>query len=301
LTQVGPNDAAAENPKQYASRRDARKDMRAGSYRKRSAALALAKATPAVPAAANSVLSFPAMAASKKKTKRKSSLLSTAVIAVVVPGLFATVALPAYAFAPATDDAEYQAAVALEEYKTSDAQTVLVDAGASASTVSREAFGATTKTELAAAKAAAAAEALRAANAARFSTASSGSLSADQYLASPAYTSYDASAVINVAKQYIGTPYVFGGAAPGGMDCSGFIKYVYSQFGISLPHSVSGQAARGTRVSLAEAIPGDLVIMSGHDGFYMGNGMIMDAPKPGGYISIRPIWSSSYYIVRIAG
>jgi cell wall-associated NlpC family hydrolase len=303
LTKVGPNDNPAENPKQYSSRRDARTEMRAGSYRQRSAALA--RTTPAAPAAANTVLSFPAIAASKKKNKRKSSILSTAVIAVIVPGLFATVALPAYAFAPQTDDSDLQAAVALEEYKTSDAQTVLVDAGASASTLSRDAFASTTVAELAATKAAAAAAAAaaaqRAANATTFSRASSSSLSAEEYLASPAYTSYSSSAVIDVAKQYLGTPYVFGGANPGGFDCSGYIKYVFAQFGISLPHSVSGQAARGTRVSIADAVPGDVVIMAGHDGFYMGNGMIMDAPKPGGVISIRKIWTSSYYIVRISG
>jgi cell wall-associated NlpC family hydrolase len=62
---------------------------------------------------------------------------------------------------------------------------------------------------------------------------------------------------------------------------------------------VSGQAARGTKISRADARPGDLVIMSGHDGIYAGNGNILDAPRPGGVVSVRPIWTENYYIVRI--
>ena len=87
--------------------------------------------------------------------------------------------------------------------------------------------------------------------------------------------------MFSVAQQYIGTPYVYGGASPAGFDCSGYVMFVYAQFGISLPHSVSGQAAMGKRISIADAQPGDIVIMSGHDGFYAGNGNIMDAPDTG--------------------
>jgi cell wall-associated NlpC family hydrolase len=39
--------------------------------------------------------------------------------------------------------------------------------------------------------------------------------------------------------------------------------------------------------------------MAGHNGFYAGNGMILDSPRTGGFISIRPIWTDSYYIVRL--
>jgi cell wall-associated NlpC family hydrolase len=122
---------------------------------------------------------------------------------------------------------------------------------------------------------------------------------ADDYLANPPYPSFDLNQVVAVGEQYIGTPYVFGGADPSGFDCSGFIKFVYAQFGVNLAHSVTAQAAAGTRISTADAVPGDLVIMSGHDGIYMGDGMIMDAPKPGGFVSIRPIWTTSFSIVRI--
>jgi cell wall-associated NlpC family hydrolase len=62
---------------------------------------------------------------------------------------------------------------------------------------------------------------------------------------------------------------------------------------------VSGQAARGKPIRLKDAKPGDLVIMAGHNGFYAGNGMILDSPRTGGSVSIRPIWTESYYIVRL--
>jgi peptidoglycan DL-endopeptidase CwlO len=123
--------------------------------------------------------------------------------------------------------------------------------------------------------------------------------SVSDFLASPPYPNFDLASVYNVATQYIGVPYVYGGATPAGFDCSGFVMYVYAQFGISMPHSSSGQGAMGTRISEADAVPGDLVIMSGHDGFYAGNGMILHAPYEGASVRVQPIWTSDYYIVRI--
>jgi cell wall-associated NlpC family hydrolase len=105
--------------------------------------------------------------------------------------------------------------------------------------------------------------------------------------------------VVVQAMALLDVPYRYGGSTPAGFDCSGYVMFVYAQFGVSLPHSVSGQAAAGTRISIEDAVPGDLVIMDGHDGFYAGNGNIMDAPDVGRSISIRPIWTSDYYIVRL--
>ena len=268
-----PDDTASETPTQSVSRREARKSLKS-----RSTAVSTKP----------EVLSTPAIAA--KKSKRKSSILSLAVTAVVVPGLFATVALPAYAFAPVEDTTDLKAAVALEEYKESDAQTVLVDKGASLSAAARDGFSATTEAELAASR-------KRTVLAATYASYSGPTYS--DYLANPPYPTFDLSKVVSVGQQYLGTPYVYGGADPSGFDCSGFIQFVYAQFGVSLPHSVSGQAAMGSKISIADALPGDLVIMSGHDGIYMGNGNIMDAPRAGGVVSVRPIWTDSYYIVRI--
>lgn len=123
--------------------------------------------------------------------------------------------------------------------------------------------------------------------------------SAADYLKNPPYPDFSLDKVFEVAKKYIGVPYRFGGASPAGFDCSGLVQFVYAQFGVNLPHSASGQAAMGRPIRLADARPGDLVIMAGHDGIYAGNGRILDAPAAGGYVSIRKIWTSNFYIVRI--
>lgn len=121
------------------------------------------------------------------------------------------------------------------------------------------------------------------------------------YLANPTYSTLDRSQVFAVALQYIGTPYVHGGEDPSAFDCSGLVTFVYSQFGISLPHWVPSQDAAGKRISQADAVPGDLVVFDNdaHDGIYAGNGMILDAPKPGGFVSVRPIWNQAHHFVRI--
>ncbi|WP_161972674.1 C40 family peptidase, partial [Curtobacterium sp. HSID17257] len=179
---------------------------------------------------------------------------------------------------------------------------------------SRDGFGATAQSTLdaeaaqkaaaeqaAAAQAqAAATQAARAQTAKQYSSYSGPSVNQIASSAAAANTPFSLPAVVATAKQYIGTPYVFGGADPSGFDCSGYIMYVYAQYGISLPHSVPLQDAAGTTIPESQAQPGDVVVFNdgSHDGFYMGNGMIMDAPKPGGSVSIRPIWTSSYHIVR---
>jgi cell wall-associated NlpC family hydrolase len=126
---------------------------------------------------------------------------------------------------------------------------------------------------------------------------------AAEYVLHPLYSHdpLDRAQVFDVALQYLGTPYVHGGADPSAFDCSGFIMFVYAQFGISLPHYVPSQDAIGTTIPQSEAVPGDLVIFNSddHDGFYAGNGMIMDAPKPGGVITVRPIWDAPHHFVRI--
>lgn len=119
-------------------------------------------------------------------------------------------------------------------------------------------------------------------------------------LQNPPYANgYDLAAVFAVAKKYVGVPYRYGGASPAGFDCSGYIQFVYAQFGVSLPHSATGQGALGKPISINDAQPGDIVMMPGHNGFYAGNGMILDAPRAGGVVSIRPIWTTNYYIVRL--
>lgn len=252
-----------------------------GSPTPASAAIAASTATATVPAA------FLAKTAAREaRTKRKTNFLSVAVTAFVVPGLFATVALPAYAYAPGQESQAELSSVSLEKVKAHDAQTVLVAEAAETPAISREAFGATSKAEL-----------TRARNAAAFA-AYSGPTVAD-FLKNPPNPDFSLDAVYKVGLKYLGTPYRFGGANPAGFDCSGFVMFVYAQFGVALPHGVNSQSQRGTKISREDALPGDLVIMNGHDGIYAGNGNILDAPRAGGVVSVRPIWTENYYIVRI--
>jgi len=243
--------------------------------------------------------------AAPKRSRRGG--LSNIVIMTLASGLVATMALPAYAFAPGSRDATFESTASTQATK-SGAQAVEVDAQANTVTVAREGFSATTPEEIAAAAAAEAAVVAAAAAEARrievasqrvtYASAYTGPSAAD-YLASPNHPAFDLQAVFNKAAEYQGVPYVYGGATPAGFDCSGFIKYVYAQFGVSLPHSSTGQGAAGTRISIEDAVPGDLVIMPGHDGFYAGNGNILHAPYTGQNVRIQPIWTSDYYIVRI--
>lgn len=219
----------------------------------------------------------------------------------VAAGIVGTLAIPAYAFAPGSGGPQF-AATDATKLTQAQAQSVDVADDVIAAPVTKDGYAAVSGAEIqAAADAAAAAEAARvAAETAMTSYAASYSgPSVGDFLANPAYPSYDLASVYNVATQYIGVPYVYGGATPAGFDCSGLIMYVYAQFGISLPHSSTGQGAAGTRISEADAQPGDLVIMPGHDGFYAGNGMILHAPYEGASVRVQPIWTSDYYIVRI--
>jgi len=222
--------------------------------------------------------------------KHKSSILSLAVTAVIVPGLFATVALPAYAFNPAPDTEAADATAQVQSLKNADAQTVVVAKDAAATSIARDTFSATTPEELAA-------EQQRAAYAAAYAAYSGPSVS--DFLANPPYPNFDLAQVAQVALQYQGVPYVYGGSTPAGFDCSGFVAFVYAQFGVALPHSVSGSAAAGTPIATEAALPGDIVILPGHSGIYMGNGMFIDSADYGTVIRVRPIYDSNYYIVRI--
>ncbi len=232
----------------------------------------------------------PAFVTEAARAKRRSNFLSIAVTAFVVPGIFATVALPAYAVQPAADTSIAEAAVALQELKQTDAQRVTVASAAAAADVSRDGFTATSAEDLAA-------EQARAALAAAYASYSGPRI--EDFLANPPYPNFDLSAVASVALQYQGVPYVFGGNTPAGFDCSGLVSFVYAQFGIALPHSVSGIAAMGTPIATEAALPGDIVTMPGHNGIYLGNGMFIDAPDYGDVVRVRPIYDSNFYIVRI--
>jgi cell wall-associated NlpC family hydrolase len=106
-------------------------------------------------------------------------------------------------------------------------------------------------------------------------------------------------AVVEIAARYVGVPYVSGGTTPDGFDCSGFTSYVYAQVGIFLPRTSGEQRYAGTVVSSGDAQPGDLIWSPGHISIYAGDGMQIDAPRPGKTIQIRSIWQSSPVFIRV--
>ena len=88
------------------------------------------------------------------------------------------------------------------------------------------------------------------------------------------------STVAEFALQFVGNPYRYGGTSlTDGADCSGFVMSVYENFGVSLPHSSSGDRSVGSEVEggLSNAQAGDIVCYSGHVGIYIGNGQIVHA------------------------
>jgi len=94
-----------------------------------------------------------------------------------------------------------------------------------------------------------------------------------------------------IALKYLGVPYAWGGATPGGFDCSGLVMYVYGQLGISLPHYAAAQYGFGTPVSRDQLQPGDLVFFDGlnHVGIYIGGGEMVHAPETGDVVKITPL------------
>lgn len=97
------------------------------------------------------------------------------------------------------------------------------------------------------------------------------------------------------ATQFVGNPYVYGGASlTGGADCSGFTMAVFSHFGISLPHNAAAQSGCGTQVSLSDIQPGDLLFYDngggiGHVTIYIGNGQVCHASNERTGITISSI------------
>lgn len=103
--------------------------------------------------------------------------------------------------------------------------------------------------------------------------------------------------VVAIAMQYLGVPYVWGGASPsGGFDCSGLTVFVFAQVGVSLPHYAAAQYGMGVAVSKDQLQPGDLVFFDGlgHMGMYIGGGNFIHAPHTGDVVKISSLSESNY-------
>lgn len=111
-------------------------------------------------------------------------------------------------------------------------------------------------------------------------------------------------AFVEAAKAHYGKRYVYATAGPNTFDCSGLVKYVAAQFGLSLPHNANSQKAYGTPVSAADAAPGDLIFFldggyAYHVGIYAGGNMMIDAPNSRSTVGLHTIWGSNVTFRRI--
>ncbi|MBY8344331.1 C40 family peptidase [Streptomyces sp. KC 17012] len=116
-------------------------------------------------------------------------------------------------------------------------------------------------------------------------------------------SSYDAKAakVLAFARAQVGKPYVWGATGPGSYDCSGLTQAAWKAAGVSLPRTTYDQVNAGTTVSLADARPGDLIFFYddiSHVGIYIGNGMMIHAPKPGAYVREESVYYAGSSIIH---
>ncbi|MGW2644779.1 NlpC/P60 family protein [Streptomyces sp. NPDC001393] len=115
--------------------------------------------------------------------------------------------------------------------------------------------------------------------------------------------SYDTKAekAIAFARAQIGKPYVWGATGPDSYDCSGLTQAAWKAAGVTLPRTTYDQVNAGTTVSLADARPGDLIFFYddiSHVGVYIGNGMMIHAPKPGAYVREESIYYGGESIIH---
>ncbi|MBI3967683.1 MAG: LysM peptidoglycan-binding domain-containing protein [Chloroflexi bacterium] len=125
----------------------------------------------------------------------------------------------------------------------------------------------------------------------------------------PARSGGGGGTLVDVARRYLGTAYVWGGTGPGGFDCSGFVWFVHKTAGISIPRDLWGQYQSGTRVSIDALQPGDIVFFANtytsglsHNGIYIGGGRFIHAQSESTGVVVTNLsdsyWASRYYGAR---
>jgi len=237
-------------------------------------------------------LAKPVAPLSGNRRLRNNTTFRTALTMLTATGLFATAALPAYAYDPeiaamarltTTNQADIEQTDGTQNLTVAAANTIKFVRGEYASKNAESVLRQQTLNNY---------------------LAYSGPTAAE-FVKNPPYSVISSEQVLQVAAKYVGTPYVFGGSNPRGFDCSGLILFVYAQFGVSLYHSVSAQARAGIKIAPEDALPGDLVIYNdhGHSGIYAGNGQMYHAPQRGDYVKLSGINSlaeaGGHYFVRL--
>ena len=126
---------------------------------------------------------------------------------------------------------------------------------------------------------------------------------APKYTPSRGSSSLSSDSVVAYASNFLGTPYVWGANGPENFDCSGFVRYVYSHFGVSLSRTTYTQIEEGSYVSRDDLQPGDLVFFGSgsnphHVGMYVGNNSYIHAPRTGDVVKVSPLTRSDYLTAR---
>jgi cell wall-associated NlpC family hydrolase len=104
---------------------------------------------------------------------------------------------------------------------------------------------------------------------------------------------------VHTATSMIGQPYQFGGAAPGGFDCSGLVEYSAFSAGIHVPRTAAEQLRLGVPVSRTNLRPGDLIFMhlaskELHVGIALDGQLFVHAPSSGGHVRIDSLIAPPY-------
>jgi cell wall-associated NlpC family hydrolase len=119
----------------------------------------------------------------------------------------------------------------------------------------------------------------------------------------PPISEYD---LVGTALELRGTPYKDGGTDPSGFDCSGFTRYVFAKYGVSLPREVRDQFKSGKAIDRRAVEPGDLIFFTttepgaSHVGIAVGGDAFIHAPSSSGVVRVERI-SSSYWGPRFVG
>jgi len=224
------------------------------------------------------------IAAIPKLPWRKRESVRTSIVMLFTAGVVATLALPAYAYSPAVT-----AASGFTGGMTGDPQDLAL-LRQTALNYDRGNFGMMSAADLE-----------RMTN--RNNYIGYKGLTAVDFAANPNYTNLNPDDIMKVSAKYVGVPYILGGELPTGLDCSGYTRLVFAEFGVLLPHSVIAQShdPHLVRVHRADARPGDIVILNNlsHEGIYAGSGMFYHAPFSGDRVKLAPIFTDNYFIVRV--
>jgi cell wall-associated NlpC family hydrolase len=113
--------------------------------------------------------------------------------------------------------------------------------------------------------------------------------------------------VADLARQYVGSRYAWGGSSPAGFDCTGFVMFIFGQFGVPLPHNEAGQLASGAAVDADDLQPGDVLVFANtyrrglsHVGIYLGDGRFVHATDERHGVQVDDLWDG-YWGQRFVG